>query len=124
MTTENPIILRIYFALVSFVTLMILIFSTINLIDISLKTYIFTAADQPEYYMDCNEITPESKNGGIINPIEQKDCERARQKAIEANVNRKQRDLVKDFSMILVSLPLFLIHFRIVYNDWKNKNKV
>jgi len=122
---ENPIILRIYFALVSFVTLIILIFSVANLINIGLKTYIFTMADQPNQYLGCDEYPLIKSNLEKETPeMHQANCDRAKQKAIDSNKSMKQKDLVRDISMILVSLPIFIIHFRVVYKEWKNKNQV
>ena len=118
MTKGGSIILRIYFALVAFVTLMILIFSTADMINLGLKTYIFTRADAPAYSMPCPERIPAIEGEKFFEKI---DCDEMLVKEKAANAVRKQQDLVRDLSMILVSLPLFLIHFRIVYRDWKDE---
>lgn len=113
MTKGGSVILRIYFSLVSFVTLMILIFSVADLVNLSLKTFVFPAADAPEYaiYCDPQYQTPEQ-------------CETQRANEAKQAVVRKQQDAVRDLSLLIVSAPLFWMHFRIVYRDWtEEKNK-
>jgi len=111
MTKGGSVILRLYFALVAFVTLMMLIFSVSDLINISLKTYVFPAADAPEWPIYC-----ESFDDDI-------DCDETKERELEAAVIRKQQNAVRDISMLLVSAPLFWLHFRIVYRDWKDEKK-
>ena len=113
MTKGGSVILRIYFSLVAFVTLMILIFSVADLVNLTLKTYLFPAADGPEYTVYCDQTyqTPEQ-------------CETQRANEAKQAIVRKQQDAVRDLSLLIVSAPLFWMHFRIVYRDWmEEKNK-
>ena len=107
MTKGGSVILRIYFSLVSFVTLMILVFSVADLVNLSLKTFVFPAADAPDYqvYCDTNVQTP-------------KDCDTQRENAAKQALVTKEQNAVRDLSLLIVSAPLFWLHFRIVYKDW------
>lgn len=121
-TKGGSVILRIYFALVSFVTLMMLIFSVSDLINIGLKTYVFKFADAPEWAMYCeSQFIKEN----VKETTEETEARCARQKENEerAAMVRKQQSLVRDISLLLVSAPLFYIHFRIVARDWKEMKK-
>ncbi len=111
MTKGGSVILRVYFSLVSFVTLMMLIFSVSDLINISLKTFIFTAADAPEWSTYCDPIQSEEV------------CARQQKNENHAAIVRKQQSAVRDIAMLIVSAPLFWIHFRIVYRDWIGEKK-
>jgi hypothetical protein len=107
MTKGGSIILRIYFTLVSFVTLMILIFSVSDLINITLKTFVFPAADRPEYTTYCD-----------LQYQTQEQCDTQKVNEERAALVRKQQEAVRDISLLIVSAPLFWLHWRIVYRDW------
>ena len=106
MTKGGSIILRIYFALVAFVTLMMLIFSVSDLINIGLKTFVFKAADQ-SYPMFCD-----------LSYQTQEQCDQQKSQNEQQMVVDKQQSAVRDISMLLVSAPLFWLHFRVVHRDW------
>jgi hypothetical protein len=112
MTKGGSVILRIYFALVAFVTLMMLIFSVSDLINITLKTFVFPAADAPEYLSYC-DLSYQTQ--------EQCDTQKTNEQR-QAQIS-KQQSAVRDISLLLVSAPLFWIHWRIVYRDWMAERK-
>lgn len=118
------IIKNIYFYLVSFVALMMVAFSTANLINIVLKTYIFTAADQNMYYpgIECdttlygiNEKTGTTIDPSQIKKLTPEECaaqEAKYQEREQQNMkSQRQRSLVMDISFIIVGIPLFLFHW-------------
>src|SRR3989339_1264458 len=104
MTKGGSVILRIYFVLVTFVTLMMLIFSVSDLLNITLRTFVFSAADAPEYPSYCD------------NTIQTKEaCDIQKTDEIKSAHVRKQQSAVRDIAMILVAAPLFWLHWRVVY---------
>ena len=117
----------IYFYLVSFVALMMVVFSTADMINIALKTWVFTAADKDMYY-NAPCVAPamaEPNAKPIVDPTTSRvECEKqneANLKQQEASrTAQKQRDVVRDISMIVVGIPLFLIHWRIVRSKEEN----
>lgn len=137
MTKGGSIILRVYFALVSLITLVILIFSVSDAINIGLRTYIFTEADQADVYpaYECQqwrdlpraawpkEDTTLSNFAQLSDEEKQAFCDRRAQDELKRNRARKQRDAVRDIALLLVSAPLFWLHFRIVYRDWKEEKQ-
>lgn len=119
----------IYFYLVSFVALMMIAFSSADLINMALKTWIFTEADNYTYRMDCPTTPYYDEKGAVINDAAIKnqriaDCEKQQeinQKNDEQNrVSQRQNNIVRDISMIIVGIPLFLIHWRIVRSKDEN----
>lgn len=116
--TANKIILikNIYFYLVSFVTLMILVINTAMLINLALKTYIFTKADNYRYYPEINCEQMMYKEGVETPNLNPEEC------AIKNELNEKnqkeniiadrQREAVQNISFIAVALPLFILHWR------------
>ena len=113
MTKGGSVILRIYFSLVSFVTLMILVFSVADLINLSLKTFVFPQADAPSYTVYCDPAYQTTQQ-----------CETQRANEAKQALVQKQQSATRDLSLLIIAAPLFWMHFRIVYRDWmEERNK-
>lgn len=137
MTKGSSLILRVYFGVIAAVTLFTLMYGAIDFLTIGLKTYIFTAADVPEYgLVNCDSpdagyqfgsravpVTKENPNGNETLSAEETKarCEASNATALENYKVQKANSAVRNLALILVSLPLFIIHFRVVYRDWKNE---
>lgn len=127
MTKASSFILRLYFALISAVTLFTLMFGAIDFLTLGLKSYVFTAADVPDYLENCAESIQWNKpvpvEGQPTPTIEEltKQCEARNVSTIENYHRQKATQAVRNLALILVSLPLFIVHFRIVYRDWKEE---
>ncbi len=111
-TNKVALIKTLYLYLVSFVALMMLVISAVDLLNIVLKTFIFTKADSYTYYPATTPCLP-----GATTTYEGKDCATAAldaKKSDEENrVSQRQRDLVRDISMLVVGIPLFAFHWRL-----------
>lgn len=134
MTKGSALILRIYFGVVSAVTLFTLMFGTIDLLTLGLKSYIFTAADVPSYgLVNCDSPDAKYQFGIVTSPVDvtktenlsteemKARCEAANETTLENYQRQKAEDAVRNLALILVSLPLFILHFRVVYKDWKGE---
>lgn len=127
MTKASSFILRLYFALVSAVTLFTLMFGAIDFLTLGLKTYVFTSADVPDYLENCSESIRWNKpilSEGQTMPTDEellKQCEARNESSIESYHRQKATQAVRNLALIIVSLPLFIVHFRIVYRDWKEE---
>ena len=116
--SKVAIIKNIYLYLVSFVSLMMITISMADIVNILLKTYVFTKADTSYYYSNpsCAARIPAKELG--IAPMTEEECAKeneANQKRDEENRSaQKQRDLVRDISFIAVGLPLFIYHWLLV----------
>lgn len=136
MTKGSSLILRIYFGVVAAVTLFTLMYGLIDFLTIGLKTYVFTTADVPEWgLMNCDspdaryqygtepaptKVDPDAVKNLSTEEIKAR-CEASNATAIENYRIQKANSAVRNLALILVSLPLFIIHFRVVYRDWKNE---
>lgn len=124
----KKVIKSLYFYLVSFVALMMIVFSTADTINIALKTWVFTAADKDMYAYPraaCEMPAPATPTDPKTVPATTKEeCEKQNELNLKQNeasrVAQKQRDVVRDISMIVVGIPLFLIHWRIVRSKEEN----
>lgn len=102
----------LYLYLVSFVALMMLVISAVDVLNIVLKTFVFTKADSYTYYPSATTCVP-----GATTTYDGKDCATAEQEARKSDeenrVSQRQRDLVRDISMLVVGIPLFAFHWRL-----------
>lgn len=131
MTKGGSIILRLYFAVVSAVTLFILMYGLVDLLSIGFKQYIFKAADVPTYLEACDQggayagqpVPVDGSTKPQTKEELQASCE-ARNAAAVTNYERQKADTaVRNLALIIISLPLFLFHFRVVYRDWRSEHK-
>ena len=109
----------IYLYLVSFVTLLVLIiFPTANIINVVLKTYIFTKADT-EYYrksIPCEQPQVVKNNSTTTRKMTEEECgkleEKNKKQAQDQRTANLQEDLSRDISFLIIGLPLFFIHWK------------
>ena len=128
--TKTILIKNIYLYLVCFVALMMVVISTGELIQLGLKKYVFTKADQ-DYYnypvTDCGAPVkgpqpalapvPAMPEVGAKLPTKEECLAReiiAKQQAEDNRSAQRQRDLVRDISFILVGVPLFAYHWGVI----------
>lgn len=139
MIKGSSLILRIYFSVVAAVTLFTLMYGAIDFLAIGLKSYVFTAADVPEYgLVNCDSpdagyqygtrsvpVTKENTAGTETLTAEETKarCEASNVTTLENYETQKANQAVRNLALILVSLPLFILHFRVVYRDWKNERE-
>ncbi len=129
-STVSSVILRVYFALVSAVTLFTLMFGAIDLLTIGLRQVI-PNANAPEWGLEnCSNLVnrwPESAPSTDTVLTEPSDeelrqaCEARNADTLTNWNNQQAANLVRNIALILVSLPLFALHFRVVYKDWSNE---
>lgn len=93
----------LYLYLFSFVGLLIVVIGGIRMMDLGIKTFVFKDADKYEIYSSMKDPSTTE-----ISIEEQK----ARQ---EKDLTRqKERELSGALSMILIGLPLYLYHWKII----------
>lgn len=116
------LIKNIYFYLVSFVALMMIVFSAANLINISLKQWVFTKADENYFYnSECGDMMTKTTavetngNSSTSTKIDPEACAKAEAKQKEmdrkSRESQRQRDAVQDISFLVIGIPLFAIHW-------------
>lgn len=110
---SGHIIKVFYFYMVSIIALFMVIFSLADMVNIALRTYVFTKADS-SYYPYVPEMlcpvtsTPTVKGGPCVTREEQDKIN------AESRSAQRQRDLVRDISFLIVGIPLFSYHWIIV----------
>jgi len=132
MPKATQIIRSLYFYAVSIIALFMLVFSAVDLVNLGLKTWVFKNADP--MYSRCipgsngayNVAAPaptEKSTDQYIGPTEAQ-CDIQNKQNEENIVRQNQSSAVRDLSMFVIALPLFLFHFRIVQKEWKERKEV
>ncbi len=123
-----------YFYLVALIALMMIVWGTANLINLGLTTWVFKTADKaddwapPVPYM----ITEMKADETVARCAEKCDLTVDEKQQIQnwladyknwqnqqgiMKVARKQKNAVRDISMLVVGIPLFLWHWKIVSKE-------
>lgn len=108
------ILKNFYFYVVSFVALMMVVFSIANIIGITLKTYVFTKADYGYYSYPVTACDPTIVDANI-KKLSTEECAKSNaemeKRQADERAAQKQRDLVRDISYLVVGVPLFWLHW-------------
>lgn len=134
---RNNLIRIIYLYLATLIGLVLIIIGAVNFINMGLKTFIFTKAEEDQRYR-YEMMTP----GSPISNIERlEEDERLSEEEIElikmwlgdykdwkertskidyVIINR-HRDASINLALILVGLPLYIYHWRIIGKEFKSK---
>lgn len=109
--------------MVSLISLVILVIAGIILINLALRTWIFTKADEVDYYLPkpfCEIIT--NPDGSTIEPTDPacKDPDyevKMKTEDKERKSSQKQREASTAIAMIIVATPVFLYHWNLARKE-------
>lgn len=104
---SNPIIRIIYLYLFALVGLIMVTFGGVRLVDVALRTWVFTEVDK-QYVYDMPRPVEGDKATTTPALIE-----------VDYAKQQRQRDIVNGLSLIVVGLPLWMYHWRIIKQDNK-----
>ncbi|MCI0479716.1 hypothetical protein L0Y59_04175 [Candidatus Uhrbacteria bacterium] len=126
-SNRAALIKTIYFYLVALIGLMMVVFSTADLVNLGLKTWVFPKADQNEWkepscaVMMVKEPALQETDEQFQQRLRQ--CEESRVNEDDARAIRNQKSAVRDISFIVVGLPLFLYHWMTIRRETKHGDK-
>lgn len=122
---KSSVIKTVYFYLVSLIALFMIVFAAADLINLGLKVWVFPKADQPEYVEQPCALSmgraPDMKEVDYQQQI--KICEAGRLDEAERRAIQHQRDAVRDLSFLIVGIPLFAYHWRIIRQESRQDKK-
>lgn len=100
---------KAYLYLVSVISLIIAVIGAIMLINLALKAWVFTKADQNYYAMSCPTV-PDGKFGGCD--------ELALKKQAEDNrTSQRQNTAAQAIAMIAVATPVWYYHWKMARKE-------
>lgn len=127
-TGSREIIRNVYLYLVSLITLIMMVVSCAQLINLALITWVFPKADSSYLYYGPKPAptsmrAPDEKRTpeqiATDDARAQKQWEEDKQHSEEQRIAQKYRDLVQNISFLLVATPLFLYHWSVIRKDRK-----
>jgi len=114
---KDSIIRTIYLYIFTLVGLILVVIGGVRFLDMGLKAFVFTQAEQ-EYRIDYREPKP-------ISVDEETGCKECVCPELISNedyiTQRRHRDASESLAMILVGIPLYLYHWRIIKRESKEK---
>ncbi len=105
---------KAYLYLVSVISLVICVIGGITLLNMGLKTYVFTKADRDYYGGPCiAKYNPD----GSQSPCSAEETARQEEQSNNARSAQKQRDAAQALSMIIVAAPVWWFHWRLAKRE-------
>jgi len=142
---RNPIIRTIYLYLFALIGLGILTIGSVMIINLGLKSWVFTKADSNESHLSrpmniytvnelnkannlatCQKLNKEEREviGMWIQDYKTWKTEEENRDPNFYKVRDRQRQASTSFSMIFIGLPLWLFHWAVIKKDLKDNKKV
>ncbi len=100
---KHSLIRTIYLYLFACLGLVLLTIGGVRFLDMGLKAFVFTKAEQEQRY----DVSPPSSDEPEVSYV----------------TVRRHRDASLNLSLILIGLPLYLYHWRTIKKETKNKEK-
>ncbi len=97
----------LYLYLFSFVGLMITIIGAIQILDLTLKTYVFRVSEYT-YYPESYPVKGEEPT---VNP------EELRRRNEEEQSNQRKRQMSNSLAMIIIGAPVYIYHWKTIRKE-------
>ncbi|MBF8280871.1 MAG: hypothetical protein HW383_644 [Candidatus Magasanikbacteria bacterium] len=120
---------NIYLYIVSLITLIMMLVATHSLIDVALRTWVFTKVDIEQscpyepYYYGPYPAKPMAADGKLSEAERLKLCEENKKQQTIQRISERQRELVRDIALLLIGIPLFAVHMLIIRKDRREDKK-
>ena len=100
------------------VGLVLIIIGTVSLINLGLRSYVFTKSDYPCYFDRYSMPAPVKEGDTELSEEEQEKRRQEQEKqCIEQRVSEKQRQASNAIAMLLVGIPLYGYHWYTIKKD-------
>ena len=135
---KHPLIRTIYLYLFTLLGLTLLIIGTVRFLDMGLKMFVFTKAEEPEkiqrmyypslpipiakieQYQESEELT-EEEMVTVKNWLADYEKWQEEEGKIDYLTSKRHREVSTSLAMLLVGLPLYLYHWRLIRKETKGK---
>ncbi len=113
MTNKKELIRIIYLYLFSLIGLVLIIIGSVRIVNLALKTYVFTKADNFYTYPRFKPIPKPDNSQDYQEP----DPEKVAEYEKNQQAARRQREAANSLAFIVIGLPVYLYHWRLVVKD-------
>lgn len=119
---KKEIIRLIYLYLFTTVGLMLMVIGAARFIDLGLRIYVFSKADQPYFYPEYPKLkTATGEEITELTPEQEEKYKQERIKAEEINQqSQRQRTAASSLAMLIVGAPLFFYHWNKIQRERKH----
>ena len=128
---KKELIRTIYLYAFSLLGLVLLIIGSVGFVNMGLKAYVFTQADQQRYIYDVPTPMPaanleklqdsrdltETDREEIRKIIDDYNVQKEKNAKIDIVASQRQSDAAQNLSLIIVGLPLYFYHWRLVKKE-------
>lgn len=114
MINKHSLIRTIYLYLFALIGLVLLVVGTVNFINMALKAYVFTQAEEQERFYNKRPLLPEGAEREVLEEINED---------FDPIISRRHREASRNLSMIIVGLPLFLYHWAVIRREIRRKEE-
>ncbi len=113
------LIRKIYLYLFSLIGLVLVVIGCVQLVNLGLKAFIFTSADQYYSYPIAAPVVPSDKNASTTVPVQPTD---AQMQTYQDQQTKSQREsaAAEALAMIIIGVPLYLYHWHVIKEDREN----
>lgn len=118
---KYPLIRRIYLYLFAFIGLVLITIGCVRLVGLGLKTYIFKEADIYYNYPMAKPV-PISETETTTVAVREPSEEEVKAFEEKQRKSNRQREAAEAIAFILVGVPLYLYHWRVIKRDKELEN--
>ena len=108
-----------YLYLVSLISLVMIVIASVGLINLALKSWVFTKADQ-DYYFNLRPTCPIDEQGNVIEGCKEPtdvELEEQEKQQSDSRSAQRQRDAAQNIAFLIVATPVFVFHFRLARKE-------
>ena len=122
---KKELIRSIYLYLFSLVGLVLVTIGLVRFVDLGLKVYIFKGADEVYLYPEYPARPVKGLSAEEAQELTAEEKEKFKQEQIayqqKSQTSHRQSTAAESLAMIIVGLPLFLYHWRVIQKDKHGK---
>src|SRR3972149_11083551 len=119
--SKYHLIRKIYLYTFSLVGLVLVVIGGVRLVGLGLKAFVFTKADVYYEYPMARPVKVAPMPEGKAEELQQPNKEEVEAYQRDQRTANRQREAAESLAMIIVGLPLYLYHWRVVKKD-KDEN--
>ncbi len=110
---------KVYLYAVSLISLIIMVIAGIMLVNLALRTWVFTKADDAYYFAPAQVCEMKNPDSAAANKCEISPEEAQKQRDDENNRRgaQKQQDAAQAVAMLVVAAPVFLYHWKLARKE-------
>ena len=111
----NLTLRKVFLYIFASVGLVLCIIGTVSLINLGLRTYVFTKSDYP-CYNEPMKLAPNDNSGQTQADLDRQ-AEQAAKNCEDSRTSEKQRSAANAIAMLIVGVPLYVYHWNTIRKD-------